>query len=226
MDAINAILTSIRNDIKQVEVLSQNVANANTPGYVGQQTFASYMGPGQPSEVKSVPMSEQKKVISTQRPLDIALTEQGYFVIEKDGEQYLTRHGRFHFNPQGVVTHVSGGALMGEQGAIRVASAQMEVSVNGDIRDERSSVVDRLVIVEPGQPQSLTSVGNGLYRHQGQMNQVPANVRQGAINGAGNSSTADMIQLIEVSRHVQSLQKALHGLDQINNAGINELGKR
>src|SRR5256885_9866868 len=49
----------------------------------------------------------------TGRPLDMAINGDGFFVVQKGNQQYLTRAGNFQLDPQGRLVTTHGDAVMG-----------------------------------------------------------------------------------------------------------------
>lgn len=224
-DPIQAILVGINQDIRQVEVLSHNLANANTPGFVSKQVFSQYIeGKNTPELVvrSHVVTSEIK---NTGRLLDIAVLDLAFFVLEQQGNQYLTRNGRFYLSANNVLQHSSGAELQGQNGSISLPEGQIRIDNRGQVFVDEQ-LVDRLLMVTVADKAQLQSIGKGMHEYPESAVVAQANLQQGAINNAQASTASDMVRLIELSRHAQSLQKALHAVDQVSNAGINELGKR
>lgn len=225
MEPVDLLLQSLQNDIKQVEILSHNLANAQTPGFHANKVFAEYMGTEEGAKLQTMLSAATGKVEKTQRELDVAIVSEGYLMVEQHGESNLTRHGRLHINAEGILTHASGAKVLGESGYITLPEGSIQISESGEIKVS-GQIVDKLLTVQPNAPQNMEYLGAGLYKDEGQSVPTQATFQQFALNGSGVESTQDMIKLIEVSRHAQSLQRAMHAIDQVNNAGINELGRR
>lgn len=224
MEVLDVVLNGIQNDIAQVELISNNLANSNTPGYQRVEVFSQFLTDNNIAQTVTSLVQENTGFKNTDRALDIAITAAGYFLLDNDGDASLTRFGRFHVNPEGYLSHSSGALLMGEQGPISVSDENISVTSQGEVLDN-GILVDRIQLVLPEDSQALANKGKGLYGAQSYQ-PVEAQVLSGAINDAGANTSADMVRLMELSRHTQSLQKAVYALDQITDAGINELGKR
>jgi flagellar basal body rod protein FlgG len=87
-------------------------------------------------------------------------------------------------------------------------------------------VVDSLRIVKVADEGALTAVGNGLYMANAPLtNATGFVVYQGAQERPNVDMTADMVRMMEVSRHIESMQRAIVAYDGVLNSGINQLGK-
>ncbi|WP_199611747.1 flagellar basal body rod C-terminal domain-containing protein [Flocculibacter collagenilyticus] len=225
MSSAEIILNSIQNNINQVEVLSHNVANANTPGFKAAQVFSEFNSSGKAKLINTVTNKAGSSVVNTNRSLDIALLNQNFLQVEYNNQLVMTRNGRLHIDSSGQLKHSSGAFVIGELGHIQLPEGDVQINNAGKIY-VNGEYLDKLVSVRPSEGTTLNSIGSGLYSPNGKVSPHINDFQQGAINSASVDVSQDMVRLIELSRHTQSLQKALHALDQISNAGINELGKK
>ncbi|NOR69383.1 MAG: flagellar hook-basal body complex protein [Methylomarinum sp.] len=115
---------------KSLQVLGNNIANANTTGFKESRTeFAdvynnttiasvSKVAAGAGVSVSEVAQQfHQGNVESTQNNLDLAISGNGFFAlgdnIDATNVSAYTRNGAFHLNPEGYITNDSGHFLMG-----------------------------------------------------------------------------------------------------------------
>ncbi|UAA37600.1 flagellar hook basal-body protein [Paraneptunicella aestuarii] len=224
MEPIDYILQSLQHDISKVEVISQNLANAQTPGFQASHVFSEYMSSSEGSKLQTLLANSNSTIQKTQRSLDVAILSDAYLQVELNGETLLTRHGRLHTDKDGNLLHVSGGKVLGESGYIQLPEGDIEIKANGELH-VAGHEVDKLFLVTMNGTEKTEYRGAGLFANAS-YSPASAQVEQFALNSANVNTTQDMIRLIETSRHAESLQRAFHALDQIKNAGINELGKK
>lgn len=223
MAVIEAIAQGIERDLEHLKAVSQNVANVNTPGYRAIQSFDVVISDDHTVAQQSI-SKQHGSYKDSDRNLDWAIASNGYFLIEKESELFVSRYGRFHLSADGFITHVSGGRLVGETGVIQAGTGNVTVSNTSQILLDGQQI-DKLKIVEVGQ--ILTGVSGGLYRFLGPINDVQdVMLKSNAINVSNVESSEQMTHMINLNRHVQSLQKAASAYDQMMNAGINELGRK
>ena len=84
-------------------IFGENVVGFDKVGYQRKEavisSFAEFIGPNALSHSVD---NQVGRLVMTQKPLDIALSEKGYFqVLNKDGSIELTRDGRFKINKDG-----------------------------------------------------------------------------------------------------------------------------
>lgn len=88
---------------QSLNVISNNVANMNTPGFRGSDSFFSNLFPGDGAAVVGQGVSTQEGSLQqTGNPTDVAISGQGFFILkDPQGNLYYTRAGQFQFNNQG-----------------------------------------------------------------------------------------------------------------------------
>src|SRR5262245_7356977 len=128
-----------------LDLISNNVANLNTPGFkVSDPLFREIVyshlrngsdpsGTARPSGAGvSLDTSRlslrQGDLRDTGNPLDASIDGSGFFVLDRDGTRWFTRAGQFEFNSEGLlIERDSGAAVMmrtegGEMTAFRIGS--------------------------------------------------------------------------------------------------------
>lgn len=110
---------------KNLEVIGNNVANANTVGFKQSQAqfadvFASSMSGSGTSQVgigthvaAVAQQYTQGNISSSNNPLDIAINGNGFFRMSNNGAVTYTRNGQFHLEKGGYIVNSSGLRLTG-----------------------------------------------------------------------------------------------------------------
>lgn len=119
----------------KLEIVTNNIANANTIGYKKESTFEKEISDAENQfknflETNKIGKQRVGKFTDfskgtfeeTGNPLDIAIeTPNAFFVVEDDnGNQFLTRAGNFNLNKDGSIIARDGKYLLGENGRINV----------------------------------------------------------------------------------------------------------
>lgn len=100
---------------RSLNTVSNNVANMNTPGFRGSDSFFSNVAGGRGTRISGEGLRTQAGDIrQTGNITDVAIQGEGYFILSDDqGNVYYTRAGQFRFNDQGLlVDSVSGHRVM------------------------------------------------------------------------------------------------------------------
>lgn len=87
---------------KSLDTVSHNVANMNTPGFRGSDSFFSNISGGRGTRITGEGMRTQAGDIrQTGNPTDLAVDGGGYFILrDADGNLSYTRAGQFRFDGQ------------------------------------------------------------------------------------------------------------------------------
>ncbi|MEN6295083.1 MAG: flagellar hook-basal body protein [Chloroherpetonaceae bacterium] len=178
----------MQNQNTRLEVIANNLANANTNGYKSANVFERNLIDASENfnnvsgnvEQNDSPIGSYYDLSAgnyskTDNPLDIAIDGDGYFlVVDSEGKQYLTRNGAFQLATDGTITTKDGKKLTGEDGEIKISSElfsnpkitqdnkamNLRVSESGELF-LNDSLVGKINIVSPSDPSNLQSVSNG-----------------------------------------------------------------
>lgn len=220
--AIEALAQQLSRDVQSLAVVSQNIANQSTVGYRAGRLlpdFASSSGLNR-TEVMLNPGPTQE----TGRAFDLAIDGEGFFALGSSDGWLLSRAGQFRRDEQGQLVDAAGRVVLGDNGPIEIGLAPIKVDGRGEISQD-GQVVGRLLLLQPAPGTTLQPVDGGLLPLGPAIESETARVRQGALEGANVDAAQETIALIALTRHVESVQRALSIYDQTLDTGINRLGE-
>jgi flagellar basal body rod protein FlgG len=209
-------------ELAQLEVIANNIANADTAGFRRDRTvFDTVLAAAMPyagvSE-GSIDLTPGTPRL-TGEPLHAALEEQGFFVVEGEGgEPLYTRRGDFRVDSQGRLVLPNGQAVLGEGGPIAIPAGQA-ASLRGDGAIETADgLVGRLQVVRFADPGRLEKVGNSLIRAL--PGAAPEAVDQprvavGFVEAANVSLAAEVAALIQTARAFEAAMRGLSTHDEL-----------
>jgi len=153
----------------------------------------------------------------TENPFDVAISGDGFFVIQTpQGERY-TRDGSFTLNTQGDLVTKDGFTVIGRRGNVNVGTGD-NVSINADGSVvANGTLVNELMVVVPENKQSLSKVGNNLYAlNQGGTvrDAERVQVAQGYLETSNVNVVSEMVNMISGLRMYEANQKAIQMQDQ------------
>jgi len=219
-DALQALSRHLAADVQSLATIGQNTANSHTPGYRAVRTvpdFATQAG------LRNGLDQRDGGLAQTTRPLDLALRGPGFFVVERDGRTLLTRAGALRLDEEGTLVTAGGDRVLGESGALSLSEGAVRVDADGQLwSGERS--VGRLQIVSVADSSALRPAGDGLYEYAGAAEQWQGSIVQGALERANVDAADEMLRMMETTRHVESVRRAITTYDQMLDTGINRLG--
>lgn len=199
---------------------------------------------------------EQGAVKTTGNPFDLMLDDQGnenpgFFVVQTDRGERLTRSGSFVLNREGHLVTPQGFPLMGEDGPIQIGRWNWMVKENGEVwinqnlgndpelgsnetfnRWENPVLLDRIKMRTVEFPRELVKEGDSFYAATPESGpllrfeeEFVPNVMQGALEGSNVNVVREMVQMIEVQRQYEANQKSVTTHDQLLGKLINEVAR-
>lgn len=196
-------VSGMKNFQTELDTIGNNIANVNTYGYKkGRVTFkdaisqtlasatpgtsAQQVGLGsQIGSIDTVDTSGSPE--STGRPLDFAITGDGYFRVQDGNDTYYTRAGNFYFDDNRRLVNSEGFAVLGTNGrAITLGTnvKSFSVATDGTISDQNGNTIGTISIATFQNPAGLTKAGGNLYTTTNS-NAGQVTVSQPGQNGAG-----------------------------------------
>ncbi|HYY89374.1 MAG TPA: flagellar hook-basal body protein [Chloroflexota bacterium] len=230
-------------------VVSNNIANANTPGYKqdrlpdevgksldllrwavddnGNPVGTITLGPNSGvSELDLAPGPIQE----TGNPLDLAIAGTGFFTVrDADGLTKYTRDGGFHLDADGTLRARDGSSVLNQTGQpVQLAPGSIvEVAADGTLL-ANGVAQDRLLLVDFGPGQQLIKQGNGMFSPpNGELPQptTGAQLYQGFLEGSNVDMTESMVQTMQLVRAYEANQRLMQVQDETLNRAVNEIGK-
>ncbi len=192
---------------KRLDVISNNLANAATPGYKRDSAhFKDFMFQSTYSRL------DQGKVAQTGNPLDIALNGNGYLRVQTDEGTLFTRAGNLRLNRDNVLVTQEGWPVLGKSGPMTLETGDIRVEQGGQVFDGNNEV-DTLDIVQFPTDTHLEKSRNGYFKPtQTNVAPLPAEqctVQQGALEEPNFDIVQEMTQLVETTRIFEAYQKTL-----------------
>src|SRR3984957_12961162 len=132
---------------RQLDVVSNNIANVNTTGYKADASlFEEYLMSGAHEDnfvggdrrVSYVQDRGTYRDLSqgtteqTKNPLDVAIDGSGYLVVQTAGGERYTRDGGLQLNSQGQLVTVAGDPVLGTSGPITFQPTDHDINVAED----------------------------------------------------------------------------------------------
>lgn len=159
----NALLIGLSRQIalqRELEVVSNNVANLNTTGYKADgSVFEEYLMPlarGGGDQGASRLSYVQDRATwhdfnpgptrQTGNPLDVAIDGDAFLVVQTARGERYTRNGSLQINGTGELVTSAGDRVLGEGGPIQLQNTDHDVSINPDgtitVREGANTVSD------------------------------------------------------------------------------------
>ena len=224
---------------RQMDMVANNIANMNTPGFKAQRLlFREFLAgsdtPGGQGEVSMV--IDQAAVrdmapgplTATENQLDVAIMGDGYLVVDTPGGPRYTRNGRMSVDTEGRLIDVNGYPVMDQQNrAITLPrfSGQVDISAAGEV-STNEGVAGTIRLVRFDNESAMAPLGGGLMVTNEPPKEAEAStLAQGMIEQSNVVPIMEMTQMIQVARSYKSVQKLIESEHERQRQAIRELGK-
>lgn len=223
-ETIQSIARSLSADIATLNTISHNIANLHTPGFRAERAV-----PGFDAHLATGPLATARDLsdgplTQTGRSLDLALRGEGFFLVERAGAPVLVRSGQFRLDAEGQLVNAQGDRVLGESGPIALDSVNVRIDGKGELWNGEHSL-GRLRLVDVADPTRLIALDAGGFRYEGELAAWQGKVEQGAFEHANVDAADESIRLMELTRHVESVQRAIAIYDKAMETGVNRLGE-
>lgn len=229
-DILAIAAAGVQNSLRQLDAISNNVAHANTQGYkrevVLTRAFQGYL-PTQATEPVATSASVRDQSAGPLRftgsALNLAIEGRGYFQLQAPTGTLLTRNGQFRVDQRGQLVSAEGWPVV-LKNPMSFDNTNFKVRGDGTITvDDQQTQLD----VVDARPETLEPVGPGLFRAvaTAPMMDTETHIRQGYLESSNVDSLSEMVNLINVSRHVESSQQLLRAYDEVLDNAITNLGE-
>ncbi|MDD1532944.1 MULTISPECIES: flagellar basal-body rod protein FlgF [unclassified Bradyrhizobium] len=246
----NALLIGLSRQMtleRQMDVIANNVANANTNGFKADHSlFEEYLNSnarednfiGADRRVSYVQDRGTFRDVGpgpmemTKNPLDLAITGDAYFAVQVNGGERYTRDGKFSLNSTGQLVTSDGNLVLGTGGPITFQPTDHDINIapdgtitvlEGTARND--SIRGKIKMVSFDDPAKLTKLGANLY-DTGRATLQPATkstVEQGYVEKSNVNSVIEMTRMVEVMRSYSAVANLLQQQSDLHKSAIEKL---
>ena len=166
---------------------------------------------------------------TTGNTYDLAISGQGYFVIDTpDGPRY-TRDGGFYRSATGQLQNMRGQAVLSSSGRpITIPASAQRVNITSDGRIYADGAqLAQLGFVQFDGRNAVIKQGDNLYRPQegAQPQQATGTIEQGMLEMSNTSVVTEMVELINNYRVYEAGSKVVQTQDTLLDKAVNEVGR-
>ena len=251
----NALLIGLSRQValsRELDVIANNMANVGTNGFKARSArFNEFVMPkakalpeplyqGLKAEAfkpadqrlsyvidKGTPLDlSQGAVEFTGNPLDVALKDDNFLVVQTPAGERYTRAGSLVINRQGQLVTQSGQPVMGEAGPISFGNTEfdMRIAADGTVTSNQGTR-GKLRQVRFADARSLVSDGANLFSSPTPPQTAPAGTRlePGALERSNVKAVTELTRLMEVQRAYQNVANMISRSDDLRSKAISRL---
>ncbi len=217
----------------QMDLISHNIANANTAGFKKDRiAFKEYLTTAVNASVPDEPMTlggnyyiatdfSSGPIIKTGNTLDLAIDGEGFFALE--GNKY-TRGGNFRISGDGFLVTQNNIKVLGSGGPISIEGEKIEILSNGEIfvNNESAGI---LKVVNFQDQSVLKRLDGSIFSSDKAGEASTSQVMQGHIEGSNVEAIREMVNMMTALREFESYQKIIRSFDEASSKVVNEMGR-
>jgi flagellar basal-body rod protein FlgF len=247
----NALLVGLSRQTvleRQLDVVANNIANVNTAGFKADTSlFEEYLRSGA-HEDNFVGSDRRLSFVQdrgtyrdfsqgaheqTKNPLDLAISGEGFLVVQTAGGERYTRDGGLQINNVGQLVTANGDAVLGTSGPITFQPTDHDVNVSPDGTitvvegsGRADSLRGKLRLASFTDAQRLLKEGSNLYsagEGGAPAADTKSTVQQGYIEKSNVNSVAEMSRMMEVTRAYTQISTLLQQESDLHKSAIEKL---
>ena len=209
----------------EMDVVANNIANINTTGFRREGiSFTEFVISA--ANESSVSMADPGARHILDRPggstetggaFDLAISGDGFFLVQGVEEQILTRAGAFQISEAGVLSTLDGNPVLDAGGAqipIGIDTKDIQISNDGTV-SANGNVVAQIAVVT-AESTALQRYGDTAFTViEGAFEPVQnPRMRQGALENSNVNPVHEMARMIEVTRAYEMAQSVIQDEDE------------
>jgi flagellar basal-body rod protein FlgG len=224
LKGIFATLNGKSASARRLDIISNNLANALTPGFKATRAVFNVSDAPEPevdpglANPTYVNMSDtyihfsDAPITQTGNPFDLAIEGPGFFAISTPQGTMYTRNGQFSLNSDKQLVTQDGRPVMGDSGGeIILDGKDINIEIDGTIYVDRIRV-DRIKVVDFENKKDLRNFGASMFvnTNKDANPELPVDapsVKQGAYEGSNVEVMKELVDMISTMRAYETYTK-------------------
>ena len=220
---------------RRLDMTANNLANVNTTAFKSEHPlFEEFLVERMNQDAVSYVQDygsyrdlREGEFTHTGRPLDLAISGDGYFTIETPEGMRYTRNGSFRLDPDGNIVTINNQPLLDENNRMIKVDLQFQdvtIAPDGTVTTAPGQTA-KIGLVNFDNQQILKQVGNGLYDAEDYRPQAVENatIMQRTLEKSNVQPILEMTAMIDIMRAYQSAQQLLDSDHDLQMKTIEEM---
>ncbi|SMX26132.1 Flagellar basal-body rod protein FlgG [Pelagimonas phthalicica] len=211
--------------MREMQVIANNIANANTTGFRQEGViFSEYVTDGDGLSGVAMAAARVRNTSFVQGTLeqtggtfDVAIEGDGFFLIQAPGGQRLTRAGAFSPSAEGTLVTPDGHQVLDAGGApifVPPNSDDLAIAGDGTISSD-GRAIGQIGVVQPLEPRQMVREGGVMFRADEGFEPVDnPRVLQGFVEASNVDPILQVARMVEVQRAYELGQSFMEREDE------------
>lgn len=195
--------------LREMDVIAQNIANANTTGYRAEGLIFSEFVVKPEGDAPSISFAHatgrQTRLVQggmeqTGGTFDMAIEGEGYFQVDVGGTPHLTRAGAFLAGPDGGVQTAEGYPLLDEGGAplfVPPNAGTIHIGGDGTVSAD-GQPIGRVGVLAPADPGAMTRQAGTMFAADDAQPVENPRVMQGFLESSNVNPVLEIARMVAV----------------------------
>jgi flagellar basal-body rod protein FlgF len=244
-NGIYTAFSGMQAQLDALDILANNLANANTVGFKEEKAFFTILTKSlddprgseslnaainQSIQTRAALNVEGGSITPTNWDLDIAIEGNGFLVVDTPRGIRYTRNGSLNRNAQSALATADGFPVLGaDGGTITLGPKKVNIKIN----ENGAVMVDgaeagRLKVVAFEDLSALQKEGSSLFASRTNPSaerSSNAKIRSGYLEQSNVNAVSSIVQMVDLLRHFESIQKGVNLMNDIDSKAIDKLGR-
>jgi flagellar basal-body rod protein FlgG len=222
-DTIYEAAKNLHHQMKNMEVIANNLANINSTGYKRQIPFTEYLA-REENQGRQITDFSEGNFIETGNPFDLALTGSNFFMLKTERGIEITKDGRFEISDDGYLVNDNGEKVVSESGEVNLfefvieKNATVKITSNGEIK-VGTDVIDKIAVAKIENQDNLVRTEGQQFYDPGEDYETPPEsdyqIHQGFLEESNTNAIYEMQYMIKINRDYESSQKLIREMDEM-----------
>ncbi len=222
----------------ELEIIANNIANANTTAFKGEKIIFREFMVGKASKyqeklsfVQDVGLARdlsEGPLITTGNSFDIAINGNGFIELDTPSGLRYTRQGHMQLDSESRLINSKGFFIMGNNGVINIPLDEGEIYIANDgvISTDISSNIAKLKIVGFEDQQAMTRGAHGVYATKEEPFEITSpKIIQGHLENSNVKPIIEMTRMMTLLQEYKSVKNYISKEHERQQKTIERLGK-
>jgi flagellar basal-body rod protein FlgF len=234
-----AAASGMRSRIEALDLLANNIANVNTAGYKSDREFYNLYASAEAESLTTLPDIEgnwidfgQGMIKETGNPLNLALSGRGFLAADSPAGTLYTRNGALRLSTAGILQTADGYPVRTTDPPFRIQArpdgGPLQIQKDGSVLQD-GQALGVLALADWREPAALEKQGGSYFRLAAANFKPTApsglEVLQGRLEASNSGPAEAAVQLVNVLRQFEMLQKAVILGGEMNKKAVEDVAR-